>query len=447
MHTRGMGAKSSDGEDDEDYEPGRESGHDSEVEGKAKKKVPKKPRGKGLQERVISNSQSDAEAASEERGNDKDSKIESKEDEHQQETLQGGANVPPNPRPAPRLTLKATSAPGSKRSAESDGESEARSLRSTKHTEPKRTKVQADSVDEAEVQPATSAEQSAITLSNTKSQDDVQEKVSRKDIRKDVEAIWQQVQNLAAAIFRATKADPEGYANVVARPTKDLEALYRRLWGKDWAKGVNVVVKADVADARDIVMASIAGIAWLTLTKPSPFDNGQDMLQKFGTATPFFDKILQEHDRKISLQALADQVAKNILGDTDHQQKILAPLAQKWASETQLVLGEQLHAVKATFPIDKAGVDEIEHDFHKSLEKIFCQCQVFRGNLRVSGSQYKFQWQKSGEPFDSDVMEELHEGKGRWVAWCVSPGLMLLSADERDVCVCKAKVLTRRVKA
>ncbi|KAI7193315.1 hypothetical protein KC316_g4591 [Hortaea werneckii] len=447
MHTRGGGAKSGDDKEDEDYEPGGESGHDSDREGKAKKKAPKKRRGEGLQERVISDSQSNEEAVSEERENDNDSKTGSKGDEHQQETLRGEANLPPKPRSTARLTLKYTSASDKKRKAESDGESEARSLRSGKHAEPKRTKVQEDSVDEAGVEPATSTEQSAVTFSSTKSQDDVQEGVSRKEIRKDVEAIWQQVQNLAAAFFKATKADPEGYANVVTRPTKDLEALYRRLWGKDWAKCVNVVVKAGLADARDIVMACIAGIVWLTTTKPSPFNNGQGIIKKIGTATPFFDKILQEHDRKLSMQALADQVAQNILGDKDHQQEILTPLAQKWASETQLVLGEQLHTVKATFPTDKAGADEIEHDFHKGLEKIFFQCQIFRGSLRVSGSQYKFQWEVTGEPFDSEVMEELHEGKGkRVVAWCVSP-VILLSANEGYVCVCKAKVLTRRVKA
>lgn len=303
MHTRGKGAKSSDGEDDEDYEPGRESVHDSEVEGKAKKKVPKKPRGKGPQERVISNSQSDAEAASEARDNDDDSKTESKGDAHQQETLQGGEKLPPKTRLPPRLTLKATSASGKKRTAESDGESEARSLRSAKHAEPKRTKVQEDSVDEAGVQPATSDKKSTVTPSAPGPQIHDEETISRKEIRKELDAVWQQVQNLTKAIFKETRADKDAYARVVAKPSKDLEVLYKYLWGEKWASRARHLAESGMGRASDVVDACMAAAVYLTLKEDNaelPFDLEKDLLAKVEQEVPYFDQVLKEHGKSPS---------------------------------------------------------------------------------------------------------------------------------------------------
>ncbi|KAI6971703.1 guanylate kinase [Hortaea werneckii] len=407
-HTRdssdtGVKSGKSGNEADGDYEPDGESDGHSDDGGKATKRKPTKLHVESLQERVVSKSRSEERVGSKERDVDNDNENESDGDEHEQECSQGGGKLPSEPRMKRQLTLHGPSGPEKKRRVDADGEFEARSSRSGKYAESKRTKVQESGVDETSVQPETSTEQSPVTLSSSKSQDNVQEKVSRKEIRKDVEAIWQQVQNLAAAIFRATKADPEGYANVVARPTKDLEALYRRIWGEDWAKGVNVVAKAGLADARDIVMACIAGVVWQTVEGTSLFKTGQEILQKISTATSFFDKVLQEHDRNLSLQGFADQVAQNMLRDTDRQKKILALPAIKWASEAQLVLGEQLQVVKATYPTDKVGVDEIENGLHKALVKIFCQGQVFQGSLSVSGGKYDFSWKVAREPFDGEM--------------------------------------------
>lgn len=300
MHTRGGGAKSGGDTEDEDYQPGEESGHGSDHEGKAKKKGPKKPRGERLQERVISNSQSDEEAASEERENDNDSKPESKGDEHQQEVLEGEGKLPPKARPAPRLTLKATSASEKKRRAESEGESEARSLRSATHAEPKRTKVSEVSVDKAGVQPATSDKQSSVTPSAPGPQIHEEETVSRKEIRKELDAIWQQVQNLTTAIFKDTRADKNAYARVVTKPSKDLEALYKQLWGEKWATRTRHVAESGMGVASDVVEACMAAAVYLTLqenNKQLPFDLQKDVLAKIELEVPYFDKVLKEHGK------------------------------------------------------------------------------------------------------------------------------------------------------
>ncbi|KAI6908915.1 hypothetical protein KC318_g4171 [Hortaea werneckii] len=443
MHTRGGGAKSGGDKEDEDYEPGGESEHDSE--GKAKKKCPKKPRGERLQERVISNSQSDEGAASEERGNDNDSKTESKGDEHQQKTLQGEGKLPPKARPAPRLTLKATSASEKKRRAESEGESEARSLRSATHVEAKRTKVSEDSVDKAGVQPATSDKQSTVTPSAPGPQIHEEETVSRKEIRKELDAIWQQVQNLTTAIFKDTKADKNAYARVVAKPSKDLEVLYKQLWGEKWASRVRHLAESGMGVASDVVEACMAAATYLTLLKDLPFDLEKDVLAKVGLAVPYFDKVLKEHDNKLSMSVLADQVARNMVADAAHQETILKPLAKKWASEIMLVLGEQLKAVNATFPPDKTTVDDILDGHERELEKIICKLQTLRGILRVSGANYRFYWPFNDKPFAEEQMEEVHTGKGkRRVAWCVSSGVKMKDSKNQVVCVCKARVFTRK---
>ncbi|KAI7543362.1 hypothetical protein KC331_g7443 [Hortaea werneckii] len=462
MHTRGGGAKSGGDKEDEDYQPGGESGHDSDHEGKAKKKGPKKIRGELLQERVISNSQSDEGPASEERENDNDSKTESKGDKHQQEVLQGEGNLPPKARPAPRLTLKATSASEKKRKADSDGESEARSLRSGKHAEPKRTKVQGDSVNEAGVQPATSDKQSTVTPSAPGPQIHKEETVSRKEIRKELDAIWQQVQNLTTAIFKETRADKNAYARVVPKPSKDLEVLYKQLWGEKWASRVRHLAESGMGVASDVVEACMAVAVHLTLLKDLPFDLEKDVLAKVGLAVPYFDKVLKEHgkltdcptaqsevdaeiDTRLSMSVLADQVARNMVADADHQETILKPLAKKWASEIMLVLGEQLKAVNATFPPDKATVDDILDGHERELEKIICRLQTLRGILRVSGADYRFYWPFNDKAFAEEQMEEVHKGKGkRRVAWCVSSGVKMKDSKNQIVCVCKARVFTRK---
>ncbi|KAI7222291.1 hypothetical protein KC333_g1255 [Hortaea werneckii] len=445
MHTRGGGAKSGGDKEDEDYLPGGESGHDSDHEGKAKKKGPKKPRGERLQERVISNSQSDEGAASEERENDNDSKTESKGDEHQQEILQGEGKLPPTARPAPRLTLKYTSASDKKRKAESDGESEARSLRSATRAEPKRTKVQEDSVDEAGVQPATGNKQPSVIPSAPGPQIHEEETVSRKEIRKELDAIWQQVQNLTTAIFKDTKADKNAYARVVPKPSRGLEVLYKYLWGEKWASRARHLAESGMGVASDVVEACMAAAVHLTLLKDLPFDLEKDVLAKVGLAVPYFDKVLKEHDAKLSMSVLADQVARNMVADADHQETILKPLAKKWASEIMLVLGEQLKAVNATFPPDKATVDDILDGHERELEKIICKLQTLRGKLRVSGADYRFYWPFNDKAFAEELMEEVHTGKGkRRVAWCVSSGVKMKDSKNQVVCVCKARVFTRK---
>ena len=300
MHTRGKGAKSGGDKEDEDYEPGGESGHDSDHEGKTKKKGPKKPRGESPQERVISNSHSEEEVVLEERENDNDSKTESKEDERQQGTLQGEANLPPNPRPIARLTLKNTSASERKRRAESEGESEARSLRSATHAEPKRAKVQGDSVDEAEKQPAISNKQPSVTPSAPGPQIHEEETVSRKEIRKELDAIWQQVQNLTTAIFKDTRADKNAYARVATKPSKGLEALYKKLWGEKWVSRARHLAESGMGVASDVVDACVAAALYLTIEENNrklPFDLEEDLLAKVELEVPYFDEVLKEHGK------------------------------------------------------------------------------------------------------------------------------------------------------
>ncbi|KAI6870012.1 guanylate kinase [Hortaea werneckii] len=410
MHTRGKGAKSGGDKEDEDYEPGGESGHDSEVKGKAKKKAPKKPREEGLQGRVISNSQSEEEAASGERENDNDSKTESKAAEHQQETLQEEADLPPNPEAILRLPLITKSASEKKRRAEGDGESEARSLGSGKHAEPKRTKVQEDSVDETGVQPATSDKQSTATLSAPAPQNHAEEMVSRKEIRKELDAIWQQVQNLTTAIFKDTKADKNAYARVVPKPSKGLEILYRYLWGEKWASRVRHVAESGMGVASDVVEACMAAAVHLTLLQNNrkvPFDLKNDVLAKMEPEVPYFDEVLKEYDKKLSMKVLTDQVVRNMVADPAHQDKILKPLAKKWASQILLVLSEQLKAVNATFSSDKAGVDDILDQHQCELERIICKFQTLRGTLRASGADYRFSWAGNDTPFTEEQMEEM----------------------------------------
>ncbi|KAI6828463.1 hypothetical protein KC340_g5035 [Hortaea werneckii] len=449
MHTRGGGAKSGGDTEDEDYQPGEESGHGSDHEGKAKKKGPKKPRGERLQERVISNSQSDEEAASEERENDNDSKPESKGDEHQQEVLEGEGKLPPKARPAPRLTLKATSASEKKRRAESEGESEARSLRSATHAEPKRTKVSEVSVDKAGVQPATSDKQSSVTPSAPGPQIHEEETVSRKEIRKELDAIWQQVQNLTTAIFKDTRADKNAYARVVTKPSKDLEALYKQLWGEKWATRTRHVAESGMGVASDVVEACMAAAVYLTLqenNKQLPFDLQKDVLAKIELEVPYFDKVLKEHDKKLSMKVLTDEVVRNMVADPAHQDKILKPPAKKWAPQILIVLGEQLKAVNATFPPDKAGVDDILDQHQCELEKIIYKFQMLRAQLHVvGGGKYYFAWPHSDMAFAEEQMEEEHAGKGkRRVAWCISSGVKMKDSKNQLVCVCKARVFTRK---
>ncbi|KAI7371563.1 hypothetical protein KC336_g20778, partial [Hortaea werneckii] len=210
----GMESGKSGGEDDEDYKPDTEPGGDSDDGGKATRGKPKKPHGESLQERVISYSQSEHKVESKERDIDNDGGNEPDGDEPQQESSQRVLNLPSEPETKRRLILNGPSGSEKKRKVDSDAEPEARSLQSRKHAEPKRTKVQEDGVHEADVQPATSHRQSTVTPSAPGPQNHGEETVSRKEIRKELDAIWQQVQNLVAKIFKDTRADKNAYAKV-----------------------------------------------------------------------------------------------------------------------------------------------------------------------------------------------------------------------------------------
>ncbi|KAI6862236.1 hypothetical protein KC323_g5566 [Hortaea werneckii] len=441
----GVESGNSGGEDDEDYEPDAESGSDSDNGGKATKGKPKEPCGGSLQERVISDSQSEQEVGSRERDIDNDGGNEPDGDEPQQECLQGVVNLPPEPQMKRRLKLNGPSGSEKKRRAESDGESEATSLRSGKYAEPKRTKVQEDSVAEGGVQPVTRDKQSSVTPSAPGPQNHAEETVSRKEIRKELDAIWQQVQNLTAKIFKDTRADKNAYARVVSKPSKDLEVLYKHLWGEKWASRVRHVAESGMAVASDVVEACMSAAVHLTLLEDLPFDLEEGVLAKVELEVPYFDKILKEHDNKLSMKLLAGQVVRNMVADTAHQDKILNPLAKKLASQILLVLGEQLKTAGATFSSDKAGVDEILYQHQCELEKIVCRLQTLRGTLRVSGADYRFSWPFNDKPFVEEQMEEVHTGKGkRRVAWCVSSGVKMFASKNQVVCVCKARVFTRK---
>lgn len=145
------------------------------------------------------------------------------------------------------------------------------------------------------------------------------------------------------------------------------------------------------------------------------------------------------------MKMLAGQVVRNMVADTAHQEKMLKPLAKKWASQILLVLGEQLKAVDATFSSDKAGVDNILDQHQCELEKIICRLQTLRGQLRASGSTYHFLWPKNNDPFIEERAEEVHPGRGkRRIAWCVLPGVRMVDSENKKVYVCKARVFTRK---
>lgn len=292
----GVESGKSSGEDDEDFEPDADSGGDSDDRGKAIKGKPKKPHGESLQEREISNSQSE-EVESKESNIDNDGENEPNGDDYQQKCSQGVANVPPEPQLKRRLKLHAPSKSEKRRRSESDGDSEARSLRSGKHAEPKWTKFQENRVDEADVQHATSNEQSTTTPSAPGPQNHAEETVSRKEIRKELDAIWQQVQNLTAKIFKDTRADKNAYARVVAKPSKDLEALYKYLWGEKWASRVRHVAESGMGVASDVVEACMAAAVHLTLVEDLPFDLEEGVLAKVELEVPYFDKVLKEHGK------------------------------------------------------------------------------------------------------------------------------------------------------
>ncbi|KAI7286175.1 hypothetical protein KC345_g1378 [Hortaea werneckii] len=442
--TGGESGKSG-GEDDEDYDPDAESGSDSDNGGKATKGRPKEPYGGSLQERVISDSQSEQEVGSRERDVDNDGGNEPDGDEPQQECSQGVVNLPSEPQMKRHLKLNGPSGSEKKRRAESDGESEAMSLRSGKHAEPKRTKVQENCVAEGGVQPVIRNKQSTVTPSASGPQNHAEETVSRKEIRKELDAIWQQVQNLIAKIFKDTRADKNAYARVVAKPSKGLEVLYKQLWGVKWASRVRHVAESGMGVASDVVEACMAAAVYLTLEQKLPFDLEKDVLAKVGLAVPYFDEILKEHDAKLSMSVLADQVVRNMIANVAHQDEILKPLAKKWASEIMLVLGVQLKAVGATLYSDKAGADDILDGHECGLEKIICKLQTLRGQLRSSGSTYHFLWPKNDDPFIEERAEEVHPGKGkRRIAWCVLPGVRMIDSENKKVYICKARVFTRK---
>lgn len=146
------------------------------------------------------------------------------------------------------------------------------------------------------------------------------------------------------------------------------------------------------------------------------------------------------------MKVLVNQVVRNMAADPAHQDKILNPLAKKWASQILLVLGEQLQAVNATFSHEKAGVDDILHRHQCELEKIICKFQTLRAQLHFSGGgKYKFVWPHNDKAFAEELMEEVHPGKGnRKVAWCVSPGAKMYDSDGQAIYVCKARVFTRK---
>lgn len=146
------------------------------------------------------------------------------------------------------------------------------------------------------------------------------------------------------------------------------------------------------------------------------------------------------------MKVLADQVVRNMIADPAHQDKILKPLAKKWASQILLVLGEQLKAVDATFSSVKAGVDDILDQHQCELEKIICKFQTLRAQFRVSGGgKYYFFWPHNNKPFAEEQIEEENPGKGnRRVAWCVSPGAKMYDSNDHAVYVCKARVFTRK---
>ncbi|KAI7495507.1 hypothetical protein KC367_g7272 [Hortaea werneckii] len=414
----GVESGKSSGEDDEDFEPDADSGGDSDDR---------------------------EEVESKESNIDNDGENEPNGDDYQQKCSQGVANVPPEPQLKRRLKLHAPSKSEKRRRSESDGDSEARSLRSGKHAEPKWTKFQENRVDEADVQHATSNEQSTTTPSAPGPQNHAEETVSRKEIRKELDAIWQQVQNLTAKIFKDTRADKNAYARVVAKPSKDLEALYKYLWGEKWASRVRHVAESGMGVASDVVEACMAAAVHLTLVEDLPFDLEEGVLAKVELEVPYFEKVLKEHDNKLSMKMLAGQVVRNMVADTAHQEKMLKPLAKKWASQILLVLGEQLKAVDATFSSDKAGVDNILDQHQCELEKIICRLQTLRGQLRASGSTYHFLWPKNNDPFIEERAEEVHPGRGkRRIAWCVLPGVRMVDSENKKVYVCKARVFTRK---
>ncbi|KAI7508059.1 hypothetical protein KC347_g6456 [Hortaea werneckii] len=389
--------------------------------------------------------QSEHEVESKERDIDNDGGDEPDGDEPQQECSQRVLNLPSEPGMKRRLILNGPSGSEKKMRVDRDGEPEARSLQSGKHAEPKCTKVQEDGVHEANVQPATSHRQSTATPSAPGPQNNAEETVSRKEIRKELDAIWQQVQNLVAKIFKDTRADKNAYAKVVAKPNKNLEALYKHLWGEKWASRVRHVAESGMGVASDVVDACMAAAVHLTLGEDLPFDLEEGLLAKVELEVPYFDKVLKEHDNQLSMKVLAGQVVRNMVADTAHQEKILKPLAKKWTSQILLVLGEQLKAVGATFSSDKAGVDDILDQHQCELEKIICRLQTLRGKLRVSGADYRFSWPFNDKPFAEELMEEVHTGKGkRRVAWCVSSGVKLFDSKNQFLCVCKARVFTRK---
>lgn len=282
---------------DEEYEKiGRENPGDNVS--KAKEKKSRKAKEDIFQERGGPSKETREEAISRESDSDSDNGAKPKTEGHQQEILQGKVDLLPKIRSNPRLILKVTSGIGKKRRVESasDIESGGVALPSGKGVQPKRGNVDSNDVDEAGMQPATRTGRSAGAASASKPRDCTEEKVNRKEIRMELDEIGQLVRDLTAAMFEATEADENACARVVPNPSKDLETLYKLLWGEKWASCVCPVTSGG-GRAYHVVEACMAAAVYQTAKKQLPFDLKENVLAENQLRVPYIDDVLRAYGK------------------------------------------------------------------------------------------------------------------------------------------------------